>query len=237
LIEQLCQSYEEAAMELTKHRIFTLIWITSLTFLGGATNISAIMLFQTTITHHTGNISKAAIALASGDFTIFLLLLSYLALFSLGSVIAGFLFYRRHDHLRILYTLLPILLGSALLLSITFLAADAVILMVISLGMGLQNGTYFKVRGIMIRTTHMTGYLTDAAFALGAVLKGNMHELWKVGWYFASILVFFIGGMIATFIVLSYGKIVLDVIALAYIALGLFVFLFNPQLEFNWFTR
>ena len=37
-------------MELTKHRLFTLIWITSLTFLGGATNISAIMLVETTIT-------------------------------------------------------------------------------------------------------------------------------------------------------------------------------------------
>jgi uncharacterized membrane protein YoaK (UPF0700 family) len=224
-------------MELTKHRVFTLIWITSLTFLGGATNISAIMLFETTITHHTGNISKAAIALTSGDYTIFLLLLSYLALFSLGSVIAGFLFYRRHDHLHILYTILPILLGLSLFLAIQFVAADAIILMVISLGMGLQNGTYFKVRGIMIRTTHMTGYLTDAAFSLGAVLKGNRQELWKVGWYFASILVFFIGGMIATIVVLVAGKIVLDLIAAAYVALGVFVFLFNPQLEFNWFTR
>lgn len=224
-------------MELTKHRIFTLIWITSLTFLGGATNISAIMLFQTTITHHTGNISKAAIALANGNFTIFLLLLTYLALFSLGSVIAGFLFYRRHDHLRLLYTVLPILLGLTLFISMRFVAADAVLLMVISLGMGLQNGTYFKVRGIVVRTTHMTGYLTDAAFCLGAVLKGNKHELWKVGWYFSSILVFFIGGIIATLIVITYGKIVLDLIAASYIALGLFVFLFNHQLDVNWFTR
>jgi uncharacterized membrane protein YoaK (UPF0700 family) len=224
-------------MELTKHRIFTLIWIGSLTFLGGATNISAIMLFETTITHHTGNISKAAIALASGNFTLFMLLFSYLALFSLGSVLAGFLFYKRLKHLHILYTLLPITLGLMLWVSMRFVASEAVLLLVISLGMGLQNGTYFKVRGIMVRTTHMTGYLTDAAFSLGAVLKGNRHESWKVLWYFASILVFFIGGIVATWVVIASGKMVLDFIAAAYIALGLFVFLFNPQLDHNWFTR
>ena len=224
-------------MELTKHRLFTLIWITSLTFLGGATNISAIMLFETTITHHTGNISKAAIALASGHWTVFFLLLSYLALFSLGSVLAGFLFYRRHDHLKLLYTILPIVLGVSLFLALRFAASEAILLMVISLGMGLQNGTYFKVRGIVIRTTHMTGYLTDAAFALGAVLKGNRHELWRASWYFISILVFFIGGMVATVIVLAAGKIVLELIAAAYVALGLFVYLFNPQLEVNWFSK
>lgn len=224
-------------MQLTKHRIFTLIWITSLTFLGGATNIAAIMLFETTITHHTGNITKAAIALASGNFTLFGLLFSYLALFSLGSVLAGFLFYKRTEHLHGLYTLLPIVLGLSLFLSRRFLASEAIILMVISLGMGLQNGTYFKVRGVVVRTTHMTGYLTDAAFSLGAVLKGNRHESWKVLWYFSSILVFFIGGIIATWFTLVSGAAVLDLIASAYVLLGLFVYLFNPQLDHNWFTR
>lgn len=223
-------------MKLTKHRIFTLSWITSLTFLGGATNIAAILLFETTITHHTGNISKAAIALASGDFTVFGMLFSYLLLFSLGSVLAGTLFYKRHDHLRILYTLMPIVLGASLWLTRRLTNSEAIILMVISLGMGLQNGTYFKVRGIVIRTTHMTGYLTDAAFSLGAVLKGNRHESWKVIWYFASIGVFFVGGMVATWIVLWTKVNIMDVIAVAYIALGIFVYFFNHQLEHNWFV-
>jgi uncharacterized membrane protein YoaK (UPF0700 family) len=224
-------------MELTRNRIFTLIWITSLTFLGGATNISAIMLYETTITHHTGNISKAAIALASGNFGMFGILLSYLGLFSLGSVIAGFMFYQRTKHLRVLYTLLPIVLGLSLHLCLKFFASQEIILLAIAFGMGLQNGTYFKVRGVMVRTTHMTGYLTDAAFSLGAFLKGNDHELWKVGWYFASIVVFFIGGIVATFIVISYGNNVWEVISVSYIALGIFVYLFNPQLDHNWFVR
>jgi uncharacterized membrane protein YoaK (UPF0700 family) len=224
-------------MELTRNRIFTLIWITSLTFLGGATNISAIMLYETTITHHTGNISKAAIALASGNFGMFGILLSYLGLFSLGSVIAGFLFYRRTKHLRVLYTLLPIVLGLSLHVCLKFFASQEIILLAVAFGMGLQNGTYFKVRGVMVRTTHMTGYLTDAAFSLGAVLKGNDHELWKVGWYFASIVVFFIGGIVATFIVIASGNFVWEIISGAYITLGIFVYLFNPQLDHNWFVR
>lgn len=224
-------------MKLTKHRIFTLIWISTLTFLGGATNISAILLYETTITHHTGNISRAAIALASHDFNLFVLLFSYLGLFCLGSVIAGFLFYRRTKHLKNLYTFLPLALGMGLYISLKFSASTEFLLMVIAFGMGLQNGTYFKVRGIVIRTTHMTGYLTDAAFSLGAVLKGNHHELWKVLWYFFSISAFFIGGLAATWIILLSGDVIWDLIASAYILLAVFVFLFNPQLEHNWFAR
>lgn len=224
-------------MKLTKHRVFTLIWITTLTFLGGATNISAILLYETTITHHTGNISRAAIALASFDFTLFILLFSYLGLYSLGSVIAGFLFYKRTKHLKNLYTFLPLALGLGLYFSLKFSASIEFILMVIAFGMGLQNGTYFKVRGIVIRTTHMTGYLTDAAFSLGAVLKGNHHELWKVFWYFSSIMTFFIGGLVATWIILLSGDVIWDIIASAYILLAVFVFFLNPQLEHNWFTR
>jgi len=224
-------------MKLTKHRIFTLIWITTLTFLGGATNISAILLYETTITHHTGNISRAAIALASHDFSLFYLLFSYLMLFGLGSVIAGFLFYHRTKRLKNLYTILPLTLGIGLYASILSGASQEFVLMVIAFGMGLQNGTYFKVRGIVIRTTHMTGYLTDAAFSLGAVLKGNHHELWKVIWYISSILAFFLGGFAATWIVLLSGNVVWNLIASAYILLAVFVFLFNPQLEHNWFAR
>lgn len=222
-------------MKLNKKRIFTLIWITTLTLLGGATNISAILMFGTTITHHTGNISKAAIDLASGEWVLFVLMLTYLGLFGLGSVIAGFLFYRREQHLKQLYTAMPMILGASLLIIGHFFNQGAVLLMVISFGMGLQNGTYYKVRGIVIRTTHMTGYLTDAAFSLGAVLKGNTHESWKVIWYFTSILVFFLGGFIAALIVLFSEVNILDLIAVLYLSLGCFVYWFNPQLEHNWF--
>lgn len=222
-------------MKLNRKRIFTLIWITTLTLLGGATNISALLMFGTTITHHTGNISKAAIDLASGDWILFVLMMTYLGLFGLGSVIAGFLFYRRERHLKHLYTAMPMILGASLLLIGHFFNQGSLLLMVISFGMGLQNGTYYKVRGIVVRTTHMTGYLTDAAFSLGAVLKGNHHETWKVVWYFSSILVFFLGGFIAALIVLFSKVNILDLIAVLYIALGGFVYWFNPQLEHNWF--
>lgn len=224
-------------MKITKHRIFTLIWITSLTFLGGATSVSAIMLYDTTITNHTGNISHAAVAIASGQLRPFSVLLLFIGLFGLGSVIAGFLFYKRTHHLKVLYTLLPIFLGLSLTLAYIMDASHEIVLFVIAFGMGLQNGTYFKVKGILIRTTHMTGYLTDAAFSLGAVLKGNKDELWKVQWYMVSILVYFFGGLIATLVVLSMSYVVWEVIGLAYIGLGLFVYLFNPQLEHNWFSR
>lgn len=210
-------------MTLLKHKLFFLCWIGGLTFLAGAMNISAILLFSTTITHHTGNISKAAIALGNGDMNSLWALLSYMGLFSIGSVISGFLFYERTQGMKIMYTIIPIMFGMVLYSTFKLTSNENVLLQTIAFGMGLQNGTFIKIRGILVRTTHMTGYLTDAAFSLGAVLRGNVHELWRFLWYFFSIMVFFTGGIAATLLVSHIGIRTLSVLAIAYVLVGIYV--------------
>jgi len=210
-------------MTLLKHKLFFLSWIGCLTFLAGAMNISAILLFSTTITHHTGNISKAAIALGSGDMNSLWALLGYMGLFSIGSVISGFLFYERTQGMKIMYTLLPIMFGIVLYITLKLTTNENILLQTIAFGMGLQNGTFIKIRGILVRTTHMTGYLTDAAFSLGAVLHGNVHELWRFLWYFFSILIFFTGGIVATLLVSRIGIRTLSMLATVYVLVGIYV--------------
>jgi len=210
-------------MTLLKHKLFFLSWIGCLTFLAGAMNVAAILLFSTTITHHTGNISKAAIAFGSGDMNALWALLGYMGLFSIGSVISGFLFYERTQGMKIMYTLLPITFGIVLYTTLKLTTNENILLQAISFGMGLQNGTFIKIRGILVRTTHMTGYLTDAAFSLGAVLRGNIHELWRFLWYFFSILIFFIGGIVATLLVSRIGIRTLSVLATVYVFVGIYV--------------
>jgi uncharacterized membrane protein YoaK (UPF0700 family) len=49
----------------------------------------------------------------------------------------------------------------------TLLAAD-----LLALGMGLQNGVTSRINGLVVRTTHMTGVVTDIGLAFGRKLVG-----------------------------------------------------------------
>ncbi len=216
-------------MTLLRHKLFFLSWIGGLTFLAGATNISAIILFETTITHYTGNISKAAISLGSGDFNSLWIIMGYVGLFSFGSVLSGFLFYERTQGMKIMYSVIPILFGIVLLTTLKLNSNEHILLKVIALGMGLQNGTFIRIRGILVRTTHMTGYLTDAAFCLGAVLRGNFHELWHLMWYLFSMIVFFTGGVAATLLISHFGIRTLEILSAIYIILGIYVAIGYPN--------
>lgn len=212
-----------------KHKLFSFTWIGMLTFLAGAVNISAIILFETTISHHTGNLSKVAIALGTGQFGLFWFMALILGMFFLGSMISGYLFYDKTGELKILYVALPASFGIVLFVCALMTQESMILLMVMALGMGLQNGMFIRVRSILIRTTHMTGYLTDAAFSLGAILRGNTHELWKFSLYGGSILIFSLGGMISVWLVTNLGFRTLEIIALLYLGLGAFIYFYYPD--------
>lgn len=215
-------------MNLIKHKLFSITWIGMLTFLAGAVNIAAILLFETTISHHTGNLSKAAIALGDGQFVLFGFMALALGMFFLGSMVSGYLFYDRTGELKLLYAALPTSFGVVLFVTHYFTHESLYLLMVMALGMGLQNGTFIRVRSILIRTTHMTGYLTDAAFSLGAILRGNTHEFWKFSLYGGSIVIFFLGGLSTAWLINDLGIKTLEVISLLYLALGVFIYIFYP---------
>jgi len=74
----------------------------------------------------------------------------------------------------------------------------------------------------------MTGYLTDAAFSLGAILRGNTHEFWKFSLYGGSILIFFVGGLSTAWLVTFIGIKTLEIIAGLYLALSAFIYFFYP---------
>lgn len=50
----------------------------------------------------------------------------------------------------------------------------------IALNMGIQNSMFITYRGMLVRTTHFTGYLSDAGFELGRAISGNRESLKKV---------------------------------------------------------
>lgn len=192
-----------------------------LTFLAGTVNTCAIVFLELSITHFTGNISNAAIALANGEFTIFSQTLSCVMTFFLGSIISGYINYERKSNLTKYDSILPILFGITMHITVNITVNSMILLSVISLGMGIQNGTYIKLKGILVRTTHMTGHLTDAGFCLGSLLHGNRDDAWKLMFYMSSILLFFFGGFTSFLLIRAINTKAIEVIALLYCIFGL----------------
>lgn len=216
-------------MPYSERKHFTQAWVASLTFLAGAINVTAMVLLNKTISHQTGSISNAAIALGEGHLTIFFDMISYVGLYFAGAFLSGFTIYQRNRGVRILHSLYPILFGVLLIIAYFIPNHVSQILRFMALGMGLQNGTHIRYHHIQIRTTHMTGYLTDAAVNLGKLVRGHKEALFSVKVFLASIAVFFSGGLFSIIMIQKTGFIVFLVLGCLYVIVGLFVYSFHPK--------
>lgn len=210
-------------MNQKSQKLFYLTWIESLTFLAGAINICAIVLYGMTITHYTGNISNAAIAIGNGQILTHSKFLSYIILFFLGSVIAGLLSHEQKSDLRKYHSVIPILFGILILVVFKYFNSDVAILRVLAFGMGIQNGICKKVDGVLVRTTHMTGYITDAAFSLVSILRGHSEQAWKLRFYLISIFAYFAGGLASLITIQMIGSWAIVVVAILYILHGIII--------------
>ncbi len=203
-------------------KIFLISWIGELTFLAGATNVSGILLFGKAISHYTGNVSNAAIALSNGNLKLFGSFLSIILLFFLGSTISGFLFHEQNsNNVKRFYFILPMLFGIILLIIFYIGRSNVYIFSIYAFYMGIQNAFCLKIKGIPIRITHITGSLTDAAVSLGAVLHGRKEDAWKVVLYLLVIICFFAGGVISAIAIKLIGEYAIVALGLLYIGISL----------------
>lgn len=146
-----------------------------LAFIAGAINAGGFLALGTYTSHMTGLISAAADNLVLGSLGLVGASAVAVLAFTLGAGISAYLinWARRHDR-RKQYAL-PILLEAVLLLGFGVLGglvhAELRLFMIgiplLSLIMGLQNATITKLSGARMRTTHMTGMVTDIGIELG----------------------------------------------------------------------
>lgn len=179
------------------------IWIAFLTFLSGFINVGAIRSFSFPVSHHTGNVSHLALSIAHRNIAEVFIIASTILAFFAGAFVSGLLFHQRKFGLKKRYGIL--LMGLAMIfLSLALLKTPQILkVSALSFAAGVQNAMFIFYGDILVRTTHITGYLTDAAFALAMCLRGKKDKFRFFLFYSLNILFFLAGGITAGLIKIS----------------------------------
>jgi uncharacterized membrane protein YoaK (UPF0700 family) len=151
----------------------------------GAVNAGGFLAVQQYTSHMTGIVSSAADNLALGAFDLVLDALGAIVSFLLGAATTAILVnYGRRRALASEYAL-PLLCEAMLLLAFGVLGAQLssvrglfvpATVMLLCFTMGLQNALVTKISHAEIRTTHMTGIVTDIGIELGKMMYWNVDD-------------------------------------------------------------
>jgi uncharacterized membrane protein YoaK (UPF0700 family) len=161
----------------------------ALAFVAGATNAGGFLAVGQYTSHMSGLVSSIADNAVLGQMTLVLSAASAVAAFLLGAATSAILInWGRHRGASSIYAT-PLLLEASLLLAFGTFSSQLVahrlldiplVVAMLCYVMGLQNAMITKISKAEIRTTHVTGLVTDIGIELGKGLYWNrgihMHD-------------------------------------------------------------
>lgn len=174
-----------------------------LALVAGYVNVILLMSFATPVSHVTGSLAHLALDGARHDTSHFRLAASMVVAFLAGAALTGFWTGGQMFQHRRRYGAVFILQGLAFGLAAHWLAG-AVWLAVpfAAFGCGMQNALASSYRGLNLRTTHMTGIVTDLGVLLGLRALGQQIG----GWRLLLLTLIFVGYLLGTFLGVWVGR-------------------------------
>lgn len=211
----------------------------ALAFVAGATNAGGFLAVKQYTSHMTGIVSTMADELVLGDLSLVLGGLGALLCFVLGAACSAVMInFARRRELHSEYAI-PLLVEAALLVGFGLLGARLsqvhglfvpATVMLLCFIMGLQNAIITKLSRAEIRTTHLTGMVTDIGIEVGKMLywnrsPGDKHLGVRADWVKLRllgtlILFFFVGGLVGALGFKHAGYIATVPLALLLVALA-----------------
>ena len=155
-----------------------------MSFQAGYINVIAILKTSNTVSHITGTASRFGINLAYGDYKGLALAFGLLVTFLAGATLIGFFIRRQVFDFNRKYGIFLILEAFTLYFFKSALDWDSpnTALLFGSFACGVQNALLTNLSGAVVRTTHVTGLMTDTGLVLGNYLrfKDQCKEVWRL---------------------------------------------------------
>jgi uncharacterized membrane protein YoaK (UPF0700 family) len=182
-----------------------------LALIAGMLNSVGFVAVSVYTSHMTGLTASVADHLVLGSFSLVWVGLEAIGSFVLGAMTCALLFnwgrrrglQGRYANVLVLEALLILAFGG-LADQLVWAHRNHVFVMVLCFTMGLQNAIITKISSAQIRTTHVTGMVTDIGIELGKLVYRNRRrgeppvraDLGKLGMLAGLVALFFVGGML-----------------------------------------
>lgn len=197
----------------------------ALAFLSAAVNACFLIQLGTSVGHLTGDVSRVAVELMSAQKGLHQSLANLVSAtlgFLAGATAAGFFIHHPDLEISRPYGRAIILIGLCLGASqFTLAGSPAGAIGLTAFGCGLQNALATHYKGTILRTTHVTGLLTDLGSNLGLLLKGVDVNRWRLLVPLVLVLSFFAGAIAGSGLVLWSTRSPLLILSGLYLAGGL----------------
>ncbi|KAJ3163604.1 hypothetical protein HDU86_000187 [Geranomyces michiganensis] len=153
--------------------------------------------YSVTVSHLTGNVSKTAIALLNADLTTLALVSSIIFSYMFGAFVAGFMVGDNKFRLGRSYGYALFVESGCLFGSFVFLRRELIVgEWCAAFACGLQNALATSYSGAVVRTTHMTGIITDIGNILGQACRADTRaELWRLKVHVPLLISYLLGGI------------------------------------------
>lgn len=151
------------------------------------------------LSHMSGTVTVLGIGLGQTNYDVALHALAILVAFFIGCVVSGAIIRQSSLRLGRRYGVALSLESAALFLAVYFLRRGANTGdYLAALACGLQNAMVTTYSGSTMRTTHITGMVTDLGIAIGHLLRGSEVDWFRFRIYGVLFLGFFAGGLVGT---------------------------------------
>lgn len=163
--------------------------------------LGLVTILHQSVSHMTGNVSMLAMALIAWQPATIIYLILVLLCYVIGSFYSGLILGNSHFSLTRRYGVPLSLVAFFIVLCWMILPYfPRYALLWACVAMGVQNAMVSHYKGTIIRTTHLSGVLTDLGLALGYKARGLQVESKRVVLHVLILVGFIVGGILASWL-------------------------------------
>ncbi len=203
------------------------IYVPLLCFFSGYINILTVNYLGFTISHFSGSLTVISEFFLKKDINLKIFqLLILIIIFLLGAIFVSFLGEEETEKNIKNYGKGMASFGVIIILIELLMGFHKEMLYLLTFSMGFQNGMAIKFKDYAIRTTHMTGNLTELGTHIGKLLKGKKGVLKHIILNILEIILFVFGGIIAAYFSMYYKEFSIIIYSALYILFGIVINIF-----------